>query len=313
MDTPDENTTAATTRPLFGNKMALAAVENTQTEAETAEVAQDEAMTAEAEETPVETIEVAGDAPLADAAVSTELTEDTTHSAEAVAEFEEDRAATLAPEIAEQSDLVDAVNEEAVHDASDDEEVAVEVDNTTVENLPVEEQTAVTEALDAAVDTTTETVVGEVDADPADLAEAASETEGALAAPVPEAEAAEVEQDAETDTSAEETVKVTPDAPATEDAKTVEELQAERQKLDDEIKSKVDAQKASVIAQIKTVADTYGITADELVEAMGGLKSKRKGVPAKPKYRDPATGTIWSGRGKEPAWIKGQKREDFAI
>ena len=306
MDTPDENTTA-TTRPLFGNKMALAAVENTQAEAEAAAVAQDEAMTAEAEDQPETTTDVQAQA---EAAATDEDN----------AEVMDDEAVTgdYHAEPVEDDRLVDAVNEEAAHEAADDPEVPVEVDNTTVENLPVDEQNAVTEVLDTVVDTvadepSTEEVqaAGEVEASAEDHAEAAEETATALAAPVEDA--AEVEQDAETDTTAVETVKVEPEAPATEDAKSVEELQAERQKLDDEIKAKVDAQKASVIAQIKTVAETYGITADELVEAMGGLKSKRKGVPAKPKYRDPATGVIWSGRGKEPAWIKGQDRTKFAI
>lgn len=269
MDTPDENK-AATTRPLFGNKMALAAVENTQAEAEAAAVAQDEAMTAEAEDQP-------------------EATTDVQAQAEAPA-TEEDNA-----------------------EVTDDEAVTGDYHAE-----PVDEQNAVTEVLDTVADTvadepSTEEVqaAGEVEASAEDHAEAAEETAAALAAPVEDV--AEVEQDAETDTTAVETVKVETEAPATEDTKSVEELQAERQKLDDEIKAKVDAQKASVIAQIKTVAETYGITADELVEAMGGLKSKRKGVPAKPKYRDPATGVIWSGRGKEPAWIKGQDRSKFTI
>ena len=305
MDTPDENKTAATTRPLFGNKMALAAVENTQAEAEA--VAQDEAMTAEAEEQPEATTDVQAQAEApATEEDNAEVVTDDAVTGDCHAEPVEDTA------------LVDPVNEEAAHEAADEPEVAVEVDNTTVENLPVDEQNAVTEVLDTVVDAVAEEpsteevqAAGEVEASAEDHAEAADETAAALAAPVEDA--AEVEQDAETDTTAVETVKVEPEAPATEDAKTVEELQAERQKLDDEIKSKVDAQKASVIAQIKTVAETYGITADELVEAMGGLKSKRKGVPAKPKYRDPATGVIWSGRGKEPAWIKGQDRTKFAI
>ena len=306
MDTPDENT-AATTRPLVGNPMALAAVENTQAEAEAAAVAQDEAMTAEAEDRPEATTDVQAHAEApATEEDNAEVTDDEAVTGDYHAEPVEDTA------------LVDPVNEEVAHEAADEPEVAVEVDNTTVENLPVDEQNAVTEVLDTVVGTvadepSTEEVqaAGEVEASAEDHAEAAEETAAALAAPVEDA--AEVEQDAETDTTAVETVKVETEAPATEDAKSVEELQAERQKLDDEIKAKVDAQKASVIAQIKTVAETYGITADELVEAMGGLKSKRKGVPAKPKYRDPATGVIWSGRGKEPAWIKGQDRTKFTI
>ena len=156
---------------------------------------------------------------------------------------------------------------------------------------------------------------GTVD-DAIDEAEAVNETMDELRVDPP----ADAEQATETATSAEEAVEEQAEAPAAPvvastsgSGKSVEELTAEREKLDAEIKAKQDAEKASVIAQIKQVAETYGITADELVEAMGGLKSKRKGVKAKPKYRDPATGVIWSGRGKEPAWIKGKKRDQFLI
>jgi DNA-binding protein H-NS len=34
-------------------------------------------------------------------------------------------------------------------------------------------------------------------------------------------------------------------------------------------------------------------------------------VPAK--YRDPATGATWTGRGKEPAWIRGLDKKAFLI
>lgn len=261
MDTPDENTTAVTTRPLFGDKMALAASENTQTEAETAAVAQVEAMTAEDEETSVETVEVADEAPLAETSEY-----DGTVASEAVVE----------PSVSEEAGIIDPIVETV-----DDEAITADYP------LEVVEDSVLVDPINA------EMVLDSV-------------TEA-------ESEVAEVEQEAEPEDTVEDVIKVEAEIPATEDAKSVEELQAERQKLDEEIKSKVDAQKAAVIAQIKTVADTYGITADELVEAMGGLKSKRKGVPAKPKYRDPATGTIWSGRGKEPAWIKGQDRSKFLI
>jgi DNA-binding protein H-NS len=93
----------------------------------------------------------------------------------------------------------------------------------------------------------------------------------------------------------------------------VEEMEKARERLDAQIKARVDAQKLSVITQVKSVMDTYGVTLEELVEALGGLKARRKGVKAKQKYRDPATGVTWSGRGKEPAWIKDKDRELFLI
>ena len=130
--------------------------------------------------------------------------------------------------------------------------------------------------------------------------------------PVEETEAAAPEDAEQIDTDPDVGIEA-PAATSDKDAKSVEELQAEREKLDAEIKAKQDAQKASVIAQIKTVVDTYSIPVDELVEALGGLKSKRKGIKAKQKFRDPVSGATWSGRGKEPAWIKGQNRDDFLI
>ena len=191
------------------------------------------------------------------------------------------------------------------------------------------EPTETTEAPEVDVDEpTVSTQVEEVAAVAEPEEDAASEPEEAAGEPEAEdvtepEEAPEAEQDEETEAAAPEDAEqidtnpdVSIEAPAAtsgKDVKSVEELQAEREKLDAEIKAKQDAQKASVIAQIKTVVDTYSIPVDELVEALGGLKSKRKGIKAKQKFRDPASDATWSGRGKEPAWIKGQNRDDFLI
>ncbi|WP_233875563.1 H-NS histone family protein [Paraburkholderia adhaesiva] len=35
--------------------------------------------------------------------------------------------------------------------------------------------------------------------------------------------------------------------------------------------------------------------------------------PALPKYRDPATGETWSGRGRPPSWILEQDRDELLI
>ncbi|WP_423396570.1 H-NS family nucleoid-associated regulatory protein [Burkholderia sp. LMG 21824] len=39
---------------------------------------------------------------------------------------------------------------------------------------------------------------------------------------------------------------------------------------------------------------------------------KRRG-PVSPKYRDPISGALWSGRGREPLWIAGRERDKFLI
>ena len=185
---------------------------------------------------------------------------------------------------------------EAFKGYADDAEVSTQV----------EEVAAVAEPKEIAP-SEPEQAAGEPEAEDVTETEEASEAE-----PVEETEAAAPEDAEQIDTDPDVGIEA-PAATSGEDAKSVEELQAEREKLDAEIKAKQDAQKASVIAQIKTVVDTYSIPVDELVEALGGLKSKRKGIKAKQKFRDPASGATWSGRGKEPAWIKGQNRDDFLI
>ena len=185
---------------------------------------------------------------------------------------------------------------EAFEGYADDAEVSTQVEEVAAVAEP--EEDAASEPEEAA---------GEPEAEDVTEPEEAPEAE-----PVEETEAAAPEDAEQIDTDPDVGIEA-PAATSGEDAKSVEELQAEREKLDAEIKAKQDAQKASVIAQIKTVVDTYSIPVDELVEALGGLKSKRKGIKAKQKFRDPASGATWSGRGKEPAWIKGQNREDFLI
>nr|WP_232459473.1 H-NS histone family protein [Burkholderia ubonensis] len=39
----------------------------------------------------------------------------------------------------------------------------------------------------------------------------------------------------------------------------------------------------------------------------------RRRAPAIAKYRDPASGAAWSGRGREPRWIAGHDRTVFLI
>jgi DNA-binding protein H-NS len=87
---------------------------------------------------------------------------------------------------------------------------------------------------------------------------------------------------------------------------------AERNKLDEEITNAQKAQRGEVLAQIKNVIETYKIPLAEVGEYLG-IKGTRKGSKAKAKYKNPADGKLWSGRGKEPLWIKGQDRNKFLI
>jgi len=90
------------------------------------------------------------------------------------------------------------------------------------------------------------------------------------------------------------------------------ELLAQREKLEKQIEEAKAREYAEVLNEIKQKMADYGITLAEL----GGRKQGKVGRPragVAPKYRDPETGSTWSGRGKPPRWIAGQDREKFLI
>jgi DNA-binding protein H-NS len=94
-----------------------------------------------------------------------------------------------------------------------------------------------------------------------------------------------------------------------------EEIQAKIADLQAQaIKVKAE-EKAQAIEAARAMIDSYGITAkdlglDKMVKAKSGPKVGNK---VSPKYRDPATGATWSGRGKTPKWINGADRSQYAI
>ena len=79
-------------------------------------------------------------------------------------------------------------------------------------------------------------------------------------------------------------------------------------------------ERSGVIAQIKSLMAEHGLTADDLAGKLGKApkESANKGKTVAPKYRDPASGSTWSGRGLQPKWLSsaleaGKKLEDFAL
>ncbi|SAK40003.1 histone family protein nucleoid-structuring protein H-NS [Caballeronia catudaia] len=94
------------------------------------------------------------------------------------------------------------------------------------------------------------------------------------------------------------------------------ELLAQRESLERQIEEAKSREYAEVLNEIKQKMADYGITLQELAGGRGvkGVKvarSSRAGVA--PKYRDPESGSTWSGRGKPPKWIAGQDRDNFLI
>lgn len=93
------------------------------------------------------------------------------------------------------------------------------------------------------------------------------------------------------------------------------ELKAKAEDLMRQAEAARKAETAAVIAEIKKKMTEYGITLADLGGSARAAKS-RKAVAAK--YRNPANGDTWSGRGRVPRWLValegiGRKREEFLV
>ncbi len=93
------------------------------------------------------------------------------------------------------------------------------------------------------------------------------------------------------------------------------ELKAKAEDLMRQAETARKAETAAVIAEIKKKMADYGISVADLG---GGAKAAKSRKTVAAKYRNPANGEAWSGRGRVPKWLaaelaKGRKREEFLM
>ena len=91
------------------------------------------------------------------------------------------------------------------------------------------------------------------------------------------------------------------------------DLVSQREQLDQEIDR---ARTNELDHALKTIHDlmvAYAITPSEIIKITGNTNVRSPRPKVMPKYRDPITFCVWSGRGKPPSWIKGRDRETFLI
>ncbi|MEY2688585.1 MAG: hypothetical protein RL375_2783 [Pseudomonadota bacterium] len=97
---------------------------------------------------------------------------------------------------------------------------------------------------------------------------------------------------------------------------TLEQQQAE---LARQIEAAHGAQRDEAIQSIKSLMQDHGLTIDDVLgRAARGAGGPAAGAKVAPKYRDPVTGTTWTGRGLQPRWMRaalarGQTPADFLI
>lgn len=89
---------------------------------------------------------------------------------------------------------------------------------------------------------------------------------------------------------------------------TYKDLLAQKAQLESQIAQAQAEHKAEGIAQARALIAEHGLTAADVFP-----QGKAKGSEGAPKFRDPATGATWTGRGKPPNWIKDKDRAEFLI
>lgn len=85
-------------------------------------------------------------------------------------------------------------------------------------------------------------------------------------------------------------------------------LLAQKAALEAQIAAAQAEAKAKAATEARALIQEHGLTAADVFPP-----AKTKGSVGAPKYRDPATGATWTGRGKQPRWIEGKDRTPFQI
>lgn len=105
---------------------------------------------------------------------------------------------------------------------------------------------------------------------------------------------------------------------------TLQELLAQKAALEKQIAETQRQERADAIAKVKALMAEYGLSAADIVGKTGSISPAPRAVASgagrkvAPKYRNPATGETWTGRGLQPNWLKsalasGKQLSDFAL
>ncbi len=98
------------------------------------------------------------------------------------------------------------------------------------------------------------------------------------------------------------------------------DLLAQKAALDKQIAETQRAERAEAVAQVRALMGQYGLTLADIGSKGPAAPKRAAGGSGKvaAKYRNPATGDTWSGRGLKPKWLAaalaaGRTLADFAL
>jgi len=90
------------------------------------------------------------------------------------------------------------------------------------------------------------------------------------------------------------------------------QLLEQRESLELQIREAKKRETGAAIAQVRALVAEFGLTPQDVFPS-AKPRSARAGAKVAAKYRNPATGQTWTGRGKAPKWIDGQDRAKYLI
>jgi len=95
---------------------------------------------------------------------------------------------------------------------------------------------------------------------------------------------------------------------------TYQELLRQREALSMQIEEARKREIADAVTKVRFMISEYQLTPQDVFPG-GGRKGRKSSFGSKvaAKYRNPATGQTWTGRGKAPKWIDGKDRTQFLI
>ena len=96
------------------------------------------------------------------------------------------------------------------------------------------------------------------------------------------------------------------------------ELIAQREALERQIQAARASDKSEAIAEVRKLMTAHGLTLADITARSPSKAGAKTGTKVAAKYRDPASGASWSGRGLKPKWLtaalaSGKSLQDFAI
>lgn len=94
---------------------------------------------------------------------------------------------------------------------------------------------------------------------------------------------------------------------------TYQELQAQIEQLKAQAEKARQDEIANARKQILQLIQANNIDINDLLNDKKQVGKSKKTKSAEAKYRDPDSGSTWTGRGRAPKWLNGRSKEEFLI